>query len=517
MPRWGMVVDLLKCVGCQTCTLACKQANNTPRGILWRWVADCELGSYPNVSRVFLPMGCQHCANPPCLEVCPTTATYQRPDGIVDIHYERCIGCGYCVVACPYLARSITLEAKPYYDTGLTSPEALGAWRDRLGVCTKCNFCLPRIEQGLAAGLRPGIDPDASPVCVSSCIANALHFGDLDDPESIVARYIRENATARLSEELGTDPRVYYVVERGAADSEQLPGPANGSRPARLMQPRRQQVWKWPAVANFVLGGMGAAAYLISMLVWPAGPLTLVAPALVAAGLLAVAIEAGRPARAFNLFRHLRRSWMSREALAATVFLLAAVWDWFMPHLAMRGLAGAAALAFMLCQGFIVYRARAVIVWNSRIMPVLFLTSDFSGGSGLTLVLAAAVGRQGLVGAQLLRFAVGAAVLNSAVWMAYLASRDRISRKAVAALCRPAALALVEDAGHALPVLLLILALAAGWSAPTQSLTAAFAGALLVFGSAAQKIGVVRVAGFLRPITLALLGRPRAHHSMEAL
>ena len=213
MQRWGMVVDLRKCVGCQTCTIACKQTNNTPPRVFWRWVADTELGTYPDVARMFVPMGCQHCTDAPCFDVCPTTATYKRADGIVDIQYDLCIGCGYCIVACPYLARNIVFDTIPYYESGLIPPEITLAHPDRVGVATKCNFCLPRVEEGLAKGWTPGVHPDATPACCGSCIANALHFGDLDDPESKVSKYVRENKTARLSEELGTDAGLYYIVD----------------------------------------------------------------------------------------------------------------------------------------------------------------------------------------------------------------------------------------------------------------------------------------------------------------
>jgi phenylacetyl-CoA:acceptor oxidoreductase 27-kDa subunit len=101
MTRWGMVVDLSRCVGCQTCTIVCKLDNGTPPNIYWRLVRDVEVGRYPNVKRFFLPLQCMHCAEPPCL-ICPTTATQKRKDGI---DYSKCIGCGYCILACPYDAR----------------------------------------------------------------------------------------------------------------------------------------------------------------------------------------------------------------------------------------------------------------------------------------------------------------------------------------------------------------------------------------------------------------------------
>ena len=213
MTRWGMVIDLRKCVGCQTCTITCKQTYNLPPGVFWRRVADCEVGEYPHVQRVFLPMACQHCGDAPCFEVCPTTATYRRADGIVDIHYNLCIGCGYCVVACPYLARTLIVEQQPYFAQGLLPPEQALFDAERLGVCTKCNFCRPRIDDGLAHGLTPGVDFEATPMCVSSCIANALHFGDLDDTQSNISRMVRGADVARMNDQLGTDPAVYYIVE----------------------------------------------------------------------------------------------------------------------------------------------------------------------------------------------------------------------------------------------------------------------------------------------------------------
>ena len=149
MTRWVMVADLRRCVGCQTCTAACKQANATPPGVQWRRVLDIETGIYPDVKRSFVPVGCMHCADPPCMHVCPTTATRKRADGIVSIDYELCIGCAYCTVACPYQARYKVDDAKFAYGESMASEEQRFDPR-RIGVATKCTFCSERIDEGRA-------------------------------------------------------------------------------------------------------------------------------------------------------------------------------------------------------------------------------------------------------------------------------------------------------------------------------------------------------------------------------
>ena len=213
MAHWGMVIDLRKCIGCGACDTVCKQTNQVPPE-RWRRVVDCGISGPPERQRTFLPISCMHCSEPPCLDVCPTGATYHRPDGIVDVDYEQCIGCGYCIVACPYLARTIIFQNESMFEGEALSQE-LGmviSKPEHIGVCTKCNFCRPRVDAGLAQGLQPGLDAEATPACVLACSANALHFGDLDDPDSVVSGLIRENETACLQEELGTDPAVYYIV-----------------------------------------------------------------------------------------------------------------------------------------------------------------------------------------------------------------------------------------------------------------------------------------------------------------
>lgn len=208
--RWGMVIDTRRCVGCQTCTIACKQAHGLPAGTQWRFVADCEVGTYPDVRRLFLPMQCMHCAEPPCVPVCPTGASRQREDGIVWVEAAVCVGCGYCAVACPYQARHLVHDNAGSFDTP-TPAEVATAHPERRGVMTKCTFCRLRVDRGLARGLVPGVDPEATPVCATACLTNAIVFGDLDDPLSRVAE-LRRGAVA-LSPECGTDPSVYYLVE----------------------------------------------------------------------------------------------------------------------------------------------------------------------------------------------------------------------------------------------------------------------------------------------------------------
>ena len=205
MARWAMIIDLRKCVGCETCIEICRQVNKPPPGPAWRKSIEHEIEDNPGRRQLFLTMSCMHCEKPICLEVCPTGATFRRPDGILDINLDLCVGCGSCVVACPYQARSIA-------KSDIMPKEITAKNKDRIGICTKCNFCLQHIDAGLAQGLKPGSDPEATPKCVRFCLADALYFGDIDDPESEVSRLIHDNKVFRMQEEQGTNPSVYYIV-----------------------------------------------------------------------------------------------------------------------------------------------------------------------------------------------------------------------------------------------------------------------------------------------------------------
>lgn len=210
MTRWGMVIDLRKCIGCETCKHVCDYANLVPPGANWRRVVSYSMDKGLDLQQ-YLSMGCMHCSDPPCLEVCPTGATYRRPDGIIDINQELCIGCGACILACPYKARSINYEDKISWKENIGQGTDGRKNSDRIGVCTKCDFCLSRLEAGLKKGLKPGSDPEATPCCVRYCIGEALYFGDLDDTASEVSKLIRENRTSCLNEELQTHPCVFYI------------------------------------------------------------------------------------------------------------------------------------------------------------------------------------------------------------------------------------------------------------------------------------------------------------------
>jgi phenylacetyl-CoA:acceptor oxidoreductase 27-kDa subunit len=155
-----------------------------------------------------------HCDEPACVEVCPSTASRRRDDGIVTIDYDLCIGCAYCAVACPYQARFKVEQPLNAYGSRQMAHERAREVPERIGVSQKCTFCVERIDDGAAQGLTPGRDPEATPACVASCIADALHFGDLDDPASNVSRLLDDNSHFRMHDDLGTGPNIYYLWHR---------------------------------------------------------------------------------------------------------------------------------------------------------------------------------------------------------------------------------------------------------------------------------------------------------------
>jgi len=220
--RWVMVIDLRKCIGCHACTIACVAENKLPPGVVYRPVIEEEIGTFPNVTRRFVPRPCMQCDNPPCTPVCPVHATYTNEEGVVVVNYKQCIGCRACLTACPYGARTSDFghtyaEGTPVADGLIVGQKKADAYEraanyeygepwDRvkegspMGNARKCHFCLHRVRQGML------------PQCVSSCIGRATFFGDANDPNSVVAEMVARPNVMRLKEELGTKPRVYYMV-----------------------------------------------------------------------------------------------------------------------------------------------------------------------------------------------------------------------------------------------------------------------------------------------------------------
>lgn len=210
--RWGMVINLKRCVGCQTCEVACEFENAVPPGIYQNKTLDYETGNYPDVDRAFLPVLCMQCETPPCIDACPSNATQQTDSGIVWTDYDKCEGCKSCMAACPYGAREFFDGNVDYYGGKGDTPIERRIKREHPeDVVIKCDFCRDRVEKGAEGGLTPGEDPEATPVCVISCPTEARVFGDLDDPNSEVSKTIREKDGFQLHPHHGTDPSVYYV------------------------------------------------------------------------------------------------------------------------------------------------------------------------------------------------------------------------------------------------------------------------------------------------------------------
>jgi len=405
MTRYAIVADLNRCVGCQTCTAACKHANATAPGVQWRKVLDFETGEYPDVSRAFVPVGCMHCETPSCMEVCPSTATGQRADGIVTIDYDICIGCAYCAVACPYQARYRVDEPSAAYGGGKTMRhEAAREDPARLGVAQKCTLCVDVIDAGVAKGLVPGVDMGATPVCVASCIAGALHMGDLDDPDSNVSQLLREKRHFRMHEEMGNGPGFIYLYDGEIADMTPIDPAPMVADPVGLaaVSPKPQTSWDWRAAANFMAGGAGTGLFAATMLAGLFAPViwgaAFAALALVGAGLFCVLLEIGRRWRFLNVFRNARTSWMTREAMMAVPFFAFGGLSWLTGWVVLGWLGALFGLAFLYCQARILRAAKGIPAWRKPELVPLIVSTGLAEGTGLLGVVVATTTATGVPG-----------------------------------------------------------------------------------------------------------------------
>ena len=235
-PHHAMVIDTSRCIGCWACAVGCKQVNNEPLGFWWNRVLttapnqstalkepaseniDVPWGVFPNVELAYLPVACQHCNDAPCVKVCPVQATFRRDDGTVLVDYDRCIGCRYCMAACPYGVRVFNWGDAEYAPGGVVGYGKKYVTEGHLvfeperpkGVVEKCTFCVERIDVG------------QEPFCVEVCPMGARVFGDLNNPDSEVSQLVNEGGGSQLHPELGTNPNVYYMPIRRRRGQREL-------------------------------------------------------------------------------------------------------------------------------------------------------------------------------------------------------------------------------------------------------------------------------------------------------
>jgi len=221
--RWGMAIDLDRCTGCQACVAACHAENNLPvsdpesaakgRAVHWIRVDRYYEGEFPDIRVKYMPVLCQQCDEAPCEPVCPVYATYKNEEGLNVQVYNRCVGTRYCANNCPYSVRFFN-----WFDPKWPAPLNLQHNPDvsirMTGVMEKCTFCIQRIqraERGAKEEKRPVADGEIQPACVQSCPAEAMVFGDLNDREAKVSRLAKSGRATRLLEDLGTQPKVFYL------------------------------------------------------------------------------------------------------------------------------------------------------------------------------------------------------------------------------------------------------------------------------------------------------------------
>jgi Fe-S-cluster-containing dehydrogenase component/formate-dependent nitrite reductase membrane component NrfD len=433
--NYGFVIDNRSCIGCHACSTACKSENEVPLGVYRTWVKSVETGAFPDVTRSFQVTRCNHCANPPCVRICPTSAMHQRDDGIVDFDSDACIGCKACLQACPY-------------DAIYLDPESHTA--------AKCNYCVHRVEVGL------------EPACVVVCPEHAILAGDLDDPHSEIARAVAKHQTTVRKPEQGTAPKLFYIDGHDASmhptaaepgrsfafadtrdhmigrpgtlepyaqatrvndrgdrlripDHQGFPagGPfqAGGRKAAELMRVsynvQHKVQWHWPIPAYVVtkhIAGGGAFLLALGTLIGidPKPVVYVWALSLVLACLgvtLALLIyDLDRPDRFFFLLtRPQWRSWLARAAWILTAFAVVttawwgielAVWFETAPGLvALRPIAAVLALPLGLLTSaytaFLFAQAEGRDLWQGAHLPIVMGAQGIMLGAASVMLVAA--------------------------------------------------------------------------------------------------------------------------------
>ncbi len=397
-PYFGFVIDNRRCIGCHACTVACKAEHSDPIGVNKTWVQYIEKGIFPHTTRAFHVLRCNHCADAPCVEICPTASLATRRDGIVDFDPGRCIGCKACMQACPYDAIALLPEEK---------------------TATKCNYCAHRVDAG------------REPACVVVCPVEAIVAGDLNDPASRIARLVATQPAIVRKPEKGTRPKLYYIdgdadaldPSKSARSTMTMWGsrprdavddaPATGRKERARGAPRRTYdipqrhaaSWGWKVSAYLFTKSIAAGAFLAafsaSLSLGSAGAARLVEMAawialvaLGATGILLVA-DLGRPERFhWVLLRPQWRSWLVRGAYVISVYgaLLAAILLWPAGASAAGGTLVALAALFAALtaaySGWLFAQAKGRDLWQSPLSPLHLLVQAFAAGSAALLPFA---------------------------------------------------------------------------------------------------------------------------------
>ncbi len=393
-PSWGKVIDNGLCIGCHACTIACKAENQVPLGVTRTFVKYTEFGTFPEVDRQFQVTRCNQCADPPCVEACPVTAMFQRPDGIVDFDGDVCIGCKACIAACPY-------------DAIFINPESHTA--------EKCNFCAHRVDNGL------------EPACVVVCPTQAIIVGDLNDPNSHVSRALRGSQAEVRRPEKGTSPKLSYVNSKThlftAVESDRLdlmawgqppaaPSPARANKPASTSAAAivaygntSKAPWDWRVTAYTWTKSVGTGALLLLALLsiggadfsrsWQIGASLL---ALLFMGLTGVFLVADltHPERfLFVLIRPQWRSWLARGAYLITAYVAVAFMFLVAALLREQGIVDALrwpvivlSIPCAVYTAYILKQSKGRDLWQSPLLPAVFFVEAILAGSAVLLLLA---------------------------------------------------------------------------------------------------------------------------------
>ena len=446
-PSFGFIIDNRKCIGCHACSTACKSENEVPLGVNRTWVKYVESGRYPDVRRHFQVTRCNHCANPPCVRICPTEAMYQRADGIVEFDKSVCIGCKGCLQACPY-------------DAIYIDPES--------GTAAKCHYCAHRTDLGL------------EPACVVVCPEHAIIAGDMNDPSSEISRLLaKESVTVRKPEQ-GTAPKLFYIngADIALTPTERTPqtfiwadvmalhdgtvhgnGTNHGTSPQgaatrprnapsgavatslRAPQPQAAPVggpiqiggraaeqmvqvaynaqhkipWHWPVPAYLVTKSIGAGLFMILAALWGLNLVPFSRPMALVGGFVALlfialttvllVIDLEKPERfLYILLRPQWRSWLARGAVVLIGFsTIAGLWwlleliggsgtwaDWAVrlrPFFLWIGLPFA--LMSAIYTAFLFAQAEGRDLWQSPLLPFHLFVQALMAGSGVLLLLSA--------------------------------------------------------------------------------------------------------------------------------